>query len=276
MANWDKLLGEDLLWRKRKGFFPENSLNERKNIFPLFSIAPDGAVILGIHLAVENDRIREQIICTHFLQQLTKFLNTPLGVWIINRDKPWDFEIGLSLGRKFNIEITSISENEKIFKNRRHIELIRLQSGNSNLPLSLLSKLNSFFPDEQVTSLIERHRNDAQGKNALVENPYFGKERHGFLTWQPGKKTTLENLIARAITSKSSKNHEGKNHTVLIIDNRTCQFDIDDFDAAAKKFQSDDFKNDFAEVWLYTGYYSDNDGNNAEYSLIPIKLPLHS
>ena len=29
----------------------------------------------------------------------------------------------------------------------------------------------------------------------------------------------------------------------------------------------------FKEVWLYTGYYSDNDGSNSEYTLIPLKIP---
>ncbi|QNL48304.1 hypothetical protein H8S90_16065 [Olivibacter sp. SDN3] len=28
----------------------------------------------------------------------------------------------------------------------------------------------------------------------------------------------------------------------------------------------------FKEVWLYTGYYSDLDGNNAEYSFVPLKV----
>ena len=271
MANWDELLGDDLPWIKRKGFFPVNSLNERKNISPLFSIKQDGTVVLGIHLSVENNRIREQIIFTHFMQYLTKFLNEPLGVWILNRDSPWDFEIGLSLGRKFNLEITSIAENEKAFKNRRHSELMRLHSGNSKIPLGLLIKLNNFFPDHEVILLIEQYKNNNLGNDTLVGNPFYGKEGHGFSTWHPGIKTSLRNLVAEAIASKSSKNHEGKSHTVLLIDNRTNLFDIDDFHEAAKEFEHDEFKNDFAEVWFYTGYYSDNDGNNAEYSLYPIK-----
>jgi hypothetical protein len=29
----------------------------------------------------------------------------------------------------------------------------------------------------------------------------------------------------------------------------------------------------FREVWIYTGYYSDVTGNDAEYSFISIKIP---
>ena len=28
----------------------------------------------------------------------------------------------------------------------------------------------------------------------------------------------------------------------------------------------------FREVWFYAGYYSDNDGNNAEFSFSPLKV----
>lgn len=60
---------------------------------------------------------------------------------------------------------------------------------------------------------------------------------------------------------------------MLIIDNRTSYFDIDHLQQIIPLLEEARFANEFSEVWFYTGFYSDNDGNRAEYSFCPLKLP---
>ena len=59
---------------------------------------------------------------------------------------------------------------------------------------------------------------------------------------------------------------------VLIIDNRTVSFDMENIVNHLNTLDDYFEKLPFKEVWLYTGYYSDYDGNNAEYSFIPLKI----
>ena len=68
-------------------------------------------------------RLREEIICKHFLSSYVRFiLREGVGVNIISRDKPWDFEISLSNNDHFYIEVTSIADNQVLFKNNKREE----------------------------------------------------------------------------------------------------------------------------------------------------------
>src|SRR5690606_8491066 len=83
---------------------------------------------------------------------------------------------------------------------------------------------------------------------------------------------SFDNIIKDAIDKKVNKNHPNKENVTLIIDNRTVTYELEDIinylDKLDEYFKTLPFK----EVWLYTGYYSNLDGNNAEYSLAPLKI----
>lgn len=60
---------------------------------------------------------------------------------------------------------------------------------------------------------------------------------------------------------------------MLILDNRTTHFDLGDFRDAVEAIHLTKSERVFAEVWFYTGYYSEFDGSDAEWSLVPLAAP---
>ena len=81
----------------------------------------------------------------------------------------------------------------------------------------------------------------------------------------------LAQCIATAIRKKASKLHVDKSETVLVIDNRTVTYDQPDFERVMPEISAMAAESGFAEVWIYTGYCSDDDGNNAEFTLLSLK-----
>lgn len=88
----------------------------------------------------------------------------------------------------------------------------------------------------------------------------------------PETSVSLEELIKSAIVKKERKRHLNKEKTVLVIDNRTSLFEISDYVHAAESLSEYCDSLPFPEIWFYTGYCSDSDGNNAEFSFAPLKL----
>ena len=88
----------------------------------------------------------------------------------------------------------------------------------------------------------------------------------------PETNESLKNIIENVIQKKEKKNHSEKETTVLVIDNRTSAFEISDFHVAARELSVYCESLPFPEIWFYTGYCSDNDGSNAEFSFAPIKV----
>ena len=69
------------------------------------------------------------------------------------------------------------------------------------------------------------------------------------------------------------KKHGEKDKTIIIIiDNRTSSFSKNDYLNAYKKLYEILQCFQFLEIWFYTGYYSDLDGSNAEFSFSPLKI----
>ena len=81
--------------------------------------------------------------------------------------------------------------------------------------------------------------------------------------------TYPKGIIAK---KKIDKKHQDKEQTVLIIDNRTAAFDVPDYRAAAELLQPFLDTAPFPEIWFYTGYCSDDDGNRVEFSFGPLKI----
>lgn len=82
----------------------------------------------------------------------------------------------------------------------------------------------------------------------------------------------LKKEIETALKKKSVKKHAGKDHTIIVLDNLTTHSEPEEFFGAVDDLG--DFLDElpFKSIWLYTGYYSDDDGYGCEYSLVPIKL----
>ena len=189
MINWDDLQKIDFPWKKRKGFFPVNTLNGKNNFMPLITTRTDLTAVLGIYLDVPDDKLREQIIFTHYLAQYTKAVSKePLAVWIHGRDgqkitgshlgsiDPWDFVIETNEGRLFNVEIVSIAESTRKYSYLNDMKRFRLQLDKPKIPLSMLKKLDISFPDQKVAEQIQNYERQNIGRNDLVANPFFEQD----------------------------------------------------------------------------------------------------
>ena len=264
----------DLSIKKRAGFYPLGSLEGKRNYKRLIRIEPCGSAIESVLLRVLDDRLREQIICNHFLSSRTKhIIRERVGVRFLGRDNPWDFEIALSTGEHFWLEITAISEDEHEFTKNKSEQMLDTYGNASTLPLSLIRKLHRRFPSDRSKFLIDDA--DARGlsPDAPLESPWSVQGPRLFFGRSNSPHAMLFDLIREAVAAKSAKKHDHKDQTILVVDNRASAYDIDDFRQALPRFEELRAICPFEEIWLYNGYYSDDDGGNAEWQFVPILLP---
>ncbi len=258
---------------RKSSFHPNCEMKDKHNFKPYNLIERDGTIYERIFLDVPDPSFREYLICMHYLKHQVKiFAKKPMGLNIISRDKPWDFKIETSEKEEFNVEITAIADDNLSFEKMKREERLAIKSNEEKLPIHELIKLNSFFPTEKMTTLIEKLLESGHSKKDIVDNPFKGKYPNIFLSNSNYVEKNLENLLRVAISKKELKKHKEKSKTVLLIDNRTLRYEISDFFEAFKAIEDITDNSSFKEIWLYTGYCSDNDGNNAEYSLAPIKI----
>lgn len=255
-----------------KSLNPIQNLEGKHNYQRFFLIEKDGKTTERIILLINNVEIREQIICIQFLSRYVHFFTEEnVGVKFISRDKPWDFEIELSNSESLIIEITSIADETNLFKNFKYQERISKVSNFEQIEYHELIKLNNIFPDTEIQLQIDNLKKLHTNKNQLVNNPYF-KKQFIFQSSINEDLKKFDEILKESINKKIKKNHPNKENVILIIDNRTVSFDLNNVIYHLEKLD-EYFENlPFKEVWLYTGYYSDLDGNNAEYSLVPLKL----
>lgn len=252
-------------------FFPENWSDDRHNFRRQIIVGRDGSYTERTMLFVPDARHREFLICLHFLRSLGTSLSQELGINIVARDDPWDFRVELSTGSTLNIEITAVADNERSFVvESREAELARSMA-HETIPLRLLEKLEHSFPEPSVSSTIGDLRASGTPPWAQVVNPYCPNGPTLFLQGMASPLSDLIGSVAEALARKVAKRHPDKPETVLIIDNRTMAYDLPDFHEVMPELETLAVRSDFAEVWVYTGYCSDDDGNNAEFTLFALK-----
>lgn len=257
---------------RKSSFYPFADLTDKQNYKKYKIVERDGSTLERIFLNIPVPSLREKIICFHYLSRKVKLFETDdMGFNIISRDDPWDFKVDFSSGETFNVEITSIAESGKIFEMLKREERLLLAQREKRIALHELEKLNYFFPDNSIKKLIDSLKNAKKSKTDLVENPIKDKTllTIGEISEQH---PSLAKLIEQAIHKKELKKHCEKERTALLIDNRTFRYEISDLQVAREKLEDYFQSTPFMEIWFYTGYYSSFDGNDAEYSLAPLKL----
>ena len=265
---WDRIA--ESLSVRRADFYPVGSLTDKRNYKRFFRIQPDGTIRETVRLNVVDPSHREQLICRHYLRHLVRhFLRESVGVNVLGRDSPWDFRLRLSTGEEFFLEITSIGDNEYHFELNKREERFTRWAGEELIPLHELKKLAVLFPGAKLTKELERK---GRGNSELVPNPLKAAEQRIFVSSTYESAETLEQKIRLAIEKKANKPHRCKEATVVIIDNRTSAFDFQEYRSAARGLEPIFNAVPFPEIWLYTGYCSDDDGNNAEFSFAPLKI----
>ena len=136
-----------------------------------------------------------------------------------------------------------------------------------------LKKIDLWFGwKESALAIKESERKNIE-TDEFIENPLFGRKSTIYCSDSKDREKSLAVLILKAIERKNNKSHKGKKETVLIIDNRTSMFEVADYQEAMEEIEDKLTDILFPEIYFYTGYYSDNNSNNAEYSFAPIKLP---
>jgi len=257
---------------KAKALNPIHNLDGKHNYQKFILVEKNGNKQERIILFINNIEIREQVICIHFLSRYVHFfIEETTGIRFIARDKPWDFEVELSNSEKLIIEITAIADETDLFRNFKYQERISEKSNYEQIEFHELIKLNDLFPDSEIQTLIDELNIIKTDKNKLVNNPYY-KKKFIFQSSINDDLLSFDEILKTSIDKKVKKNHQNKENVILVIDNRTVTYDLESIIMHLEKLD-DYFANlPFKEVWLYTGYYSDLDGNNAEYSLLPLKL----
>ncbi|WP_293916082.1 MULTISPECIES: hypothetical protein [unclassified Sphingobacterium] len=258
--------------KRAKSLNPIQELNDKNNYQEFILVEKDGSVKKRIILFITNIEIREQVICNHFLSRYVQlFVEEPTGIRFVSRDSPWDFEMELSNSEKIILEITSIADEVDLFKTFKYQERISETSNHEYIEFHELIKLNSLFPNSKNQMIIDSLKEQGIGKDESVLNPHYGK-KFIFESSINEDLNSFDNIIREAIDKKVNKNHPNKENVTLIIDNRTVTYELEDIINYLDKLD-DYFKTlPFKEVWLYTGYYSNLDGNNAEYSFAPLKI----
>lgn len=255
-----------------KSLNPIQKLDNKNNYQEFILVEQDGTMKKRIILFVSNIEVREQIICNHFLSRYVQlFIEKPTGIRFVSRDNPWDFEIELSTSDNLIIEITSIADEIDLFKTFKYQERICEKSNYEQIKFRELIKLNMLFPRPEIQQIIDMLDNKRVDKNQLVSNPHYGTK---FLFESSISEDIkyFDKIIKEAIEKKVNKKHPNKEDVILIIDNRTVTFELEDIFRHLENLDNYFETLPFKEVWLYTGYYSDLDGNNAEYSFAPFKI----
>lgn len=109
-------------------------------------------------------------------------------------------------------------------------------------------------------------------KKKMFPIPDESRQPKMFLRPPLNPRINLSEAIQLAIQKKTNKKHKGKHETILVLDNLTTHSEPDDFFDALDKISDFIDETPFDSIWLYTGYYCNNYGEDCEYSLTPVKL----
>lgn len=252
---------------------PLNDLTGKKNYRIFILIDENGNITERILLNTPNDMTRETIICGHFLQHYFNcFAMNSAVTDLISRDDPWDFHIKVDDTEDLIIEITAMADNPQLFEKFKNEERLLSITKERNMTIRELNRLEFAFPDVEIKSLIEKYIFEGKLRDDVVANPYFGKDSFVFLSSQSPYVPDFHENLQVTINKKLNKNHSNKGEVILIVDNRTVLPDLKTVNEKLSEIKTfiDDLP--FKEVWLYTGYYSNDDGINSEYTLIPLKV----
>jgi len=239
-----------------------------------YIIDRDGSIHSRITLNVPDSDLREEIICKHYVaQHVHTILRSKVSVELISRDQPWDFEISFNNGDRLKIEITAIADDQSMFRKMKSEDRIMKITREPTISLHELEKLNGIFPNEKSHALINSYKSEDLTSASQVDNPYYLNKTFLFQGIAPVIDKEFGDLLMEAIHKKVQKNHPDKKDVILIIDNRTIHYELEDILESLPNYTDELYNVPFKEIWIYTGYYSDPNGDDAEYSFISIKAP---
>lgn len=255
-------------------FSPNKELTGKHNFSLHLFIDEAGEVYESVRLNIIDDRLREEVIGIHFSRQYSKMhypASEDVQFYILDRDCPWDFHYRMHDGKEFFLEICRIADRDLLKALRAENDCMHLLQKTWLKGYEIL-KIEKSFPGtipyqikEQIKSKSDKENLFFLGDHKLTPNFFFRPP-------MSPRKLNLVDEIKSAVRKKAEKRHEGKDRTVLLLDNLTTHSHPDDFYAASEVLKEFLDSSPFPSIWIYTGYYSDVDGSNCEYSLLPLKL----
>lgn len=254
---------------------PRQSLEGKQNFSRHVFIERDGSFKEVVRLNVLDDRHREEIVAYHFARQYAEIhyrgQSEQPQFYVVGRDCPWDFEYVMHDATTFFVEICRVAD-------RRLLKAIKAENDFSVLMAKgelrgyEVLKVEKDFPGTIPQSTLDQIKTKADRQRLFkVEDDNQGPRLFMRPMMDP-RRLDLKAEIKQAIEKKVAKRHAGKDRTILLIDNITTHSDPDAFFEAFGALEGFIEEVPFPSIWLYTGYYSDNNGFDCEYSLTPIKL----
>ena len=253
-------------------FHPVQDTQHKKNLKEQFMVYDDGNIVRRVLLNMPDQRIRELIVFKHFVKHFVRlFVRKQSSVSIVDRDNPWDFRVSVNDEVEFNIEITAIADDEAEFRKVKSEEHVELLKHIPEIRIRDLRKLGErISPDLKFDSLLATFAD--QTPNTPVKNPLYQMGTNLWVSVQDCRTRDFDGIMWKAIQSKVKKRHEDKEETILIVDNRTTRYEIADVERFLRSNAERIETTPFREIWLYTGYYSDYEAIDCEFSLMPIKI----
>lgn len=255
-------------------FEPNASLSDKHNYSRHYFVEPDGGIKEVVRLNVLDDRHREEIVAFHFCRQYAEIHfrdSSAQPVFnIVGRDQPWDFDYVLHDETSFSLEICRVADSQllKAIKAENELNLLLQKDQLKAFEIAKVARLFPNLLDETLISKAARQSN----KDKLFKIDEYKEQERIFMRPPMEPDINLIEAIETAIKKKARKKHSGKEKTVLLLDNIITHSDPRDFFDAAETLADFIKEVPFPSIWVYTGYYSDDDGNNCEYGLQPIKL----
>jgi hypothetical protein len=173
-------------------------------------------------------------------------------------------------GTTFSLEISRVADRDllKAIKIENDVGiLIRKKTLRGYEILKIAKHFPALVPDELIKRVQTREDRSREFESQLTIDGEY-------ITLRPpmNPRIDLKREIKSALSKKATKRHVGKHDTIVILDNLTTHSEPKDFFQVFEELEQFIEGLPFKSIWLYTGYYSADDGYECEYSIIPIKL----
>lgn len=259
-------------------------LKDIKNYRRWLTIERDGTSKEKLILSLQDKRRREEIIAYHFQKFYQDAYSVTLPSSVIERDNPHDFTFANVNNQKLYLEIVSVGDTSEGF--RKHSHHAKLEELLKDEPLSIIAAIpwnsrkkdiETAVEDMKIRPPINDFVNGPVGvfnERLTAQKPIIRRfaatqKKRIFLT--DGVNDPIVKIINASIKNKEAMPYKNIDDMTLIVDDQLIMYDRKDIARAQIDLVFANKKSSFKEIFLYSGYYTNEDGNNAEFTIWPIK-----
>lgn len=262
-------------------------LKDIRNYRKWLTIERDGTTKEKLILSLQDKRRREEIIAYHFQKFYKNAYNITPPSLLIGRDNPRDFTLTNKDGQRLCLEIVSVSDTSEGF--RKHSHHAKLEELLKDEPLSIIAAI----PWNSSKKDIERAVEDMKRRspiNDFVNGPVgvfneritaqrpiirrFADTQKKRIFLTDGVNEPIVKIINTSIRNKEEMPYKNIEDMTLIVDDQLIMYDRNDIARTRLDLVFTNKKSPFKEIFLYSGYCANEDGNNAEFTIWPIKCGL--